>query len=152
VRLHATQRAPEGAAKETVLLIHGAGGNQADMMLPLGDALASRGFRVIAVDRPGHGWSQRLAEDHASPAAQAEAIRAGLEKLGIEHALVVGHSWAGSIAVNMLIDHADFCAGAVLLAPVTHPWPGGVRLYYKLAAAPSSAGCSRILLMPVGLV
>ena len=152
VRLHAIQRAPDGAERATVLLIHGASGNQADMMLPLGDMLASRGFRVIAVDRPGHGWSQRLAEDHASPAAQAEAIRAGVEKLGIERAIVIGHSWAGSVVVNMLIDHADFCVGAVLLAPVTHPWPGGVRLYYKIAAAPFVGWLfAHLILMPIGL-
>jgi pimeloyl-ACP methyl ester carboxylesterase len=152
-RLHATFREPLDVRRETIVLIHGASGNQADMMLPLGDALAARGFRVVAVDRPGHGWSERLAEDRCSPAGQAETIRAGLESLGVERAIVVGHSWAGSIAVNMLIDHADFCTGAVLLAPVTHPWPGGVRWYYKLAATPFAGWLfAHLLVLPLGLV
>ncbi|MDE2364951.1 MAG: alpha/beta hydrolase [Hyphomicrobiales bacterium] len=151
-RLHVARREPAGAARADVLLIHGASGNCADMMLPLADLLAARGYRVVAVDRPGHGYSDALAADAPSPAAQAQAIRTGVERLGVKNAIVVGHSWAGSLAANLLLDHADFCDAALLLAPVTHPWPGGVRWYYKLAASPAfGALFARLFVMPLGL-
>ncbi|MFT4097346.1 MAG: alpha/beta hydrolase [Rhodoblastus sp.] len=151
-RLHLTRREPAGAPRATIVLVHGASGNQADMMTPLGDRLAARGFRVFAVDRPGHGYSARLFADASAPAAQARAIRAGLEMLGVENAIVVGHSWAGSVACAFALDHADFADGIVLLAPVTHPWPRGVRWYYRLAATPVAGWLfTRTLLLPAGL-
>ena len=151
-RLHVVRHEPAGAPREVVLLVHGASGNNADLMLPLGALLAARGFRVLAVDRPGHGYSEALAIEAPSPAAQAGAIRSGLQQLGVKNAIVVGHSWAGAIAANMLLDHADFCDAALLLAPVTHPWPGGVRFYYKLAASPVVGWLfAHLLVMPLGL-
>lgn len=151
-RLHVTNRAPAGAPVETIVLIHGASGNNADMMAPLGDRLAARGFRVLAVDRPGHGYSSRLRENASSPAAQARAIRVALEQMGVKQAIVVGHSWAGAVATAFALDHADFTQGIVLLAPVTHPWPKGVRWYYRLAATPILGWLfTRAVLLPVGL-
>ncbi|MBX9740859.1 MAG: alpha/beta hydrolase [Beijerinckiaceae bacterium] len=153
-RLHYTERLPlDGGSAQTVLLLHGASGNQADVMLPLGDKLAARGFHVIAVDRPGHGWSDRPkgAED-ASPAAQAGLIREGLASLNIRNAIVVGHSLAGAVAANFAIEQKDFTRGLVLLAPVTHPWPGGVTWYYTLAARPVIGWLfGNVVTMPVGL-
>lgn len=151
-RLHLVRRDPAGAPVATIVLIHGASGNQADMMAPLGGRLAARGFRVFAVDRPGHGYSARLAQDASSPAAQARAIRAALKAAGVERAIVVGHSWAGAVATAFALDHADFTQGVVLLAPVTHPWPKGVRWYYRLASKPVLGWLfTRTLLLPAGL-
>lgn len=151
-RLHATRRDPARPSRGDVVLVHGASGNQADMMLALGDRLADRGFRVFAVDRPGHGYSARAMRDGWSPAVQASAIRAALEAAGVRRAIVVGHSWAGAVATNFALDHADFAEGAVLLAPVTHPWPGGVRWYYTLAATPIVGWLfAHVLVAPIGL-
>lgn len=150
--LHVDLREPEASARGAIVLIHGASGNQADLMAPLGDALAAAGFRVAAVDRPGHGYSDRLRRDAASPAAQARAIRAALEQIGVQSCVVVGHSWAGAVATNFALDHADFAKGIVLLAPVTHPWPRGVRWYYRLATTPLAGWLfAHLLLVPIGL-
>src|SRR5437667_2395355 len=53
-----------------VVLLHGASGNLEDMRLALGERLAAR-HRVILVDRPGHGWSERLGTDDMTPARQS---------------------------------------------------------------------------------
>ena len=153
-RLHYTERQPRGPAIGTVLLLHGASGNQADVMLALGDRLAARGFRVIAPDRPGHGWSDRPdGEADASPARQAVLIRQGLRAIGIGHAIVLGHSWSGALAVDFALDQADFTDGLVLVAPVTHPWPGGVAWYYGPAASPLLGPIfTRLVALPVGLL
>ena len=112
-----------------VVLLHGASGNLQDMRLALGDRLASR-YRVILVDRPGHGWSDRPdgAAD-GSPARQAALIHQALERIGITRAIVVGHSWSGALATAYALAYPASVAGLVLLAPVTHPWPGGVGWY-----------------------
>ena len=152
-RLHLTQRKPAGAARGTVVLLHGASGNQADVMLALGDRLAARGFRVVAVDRPGAGYSDRPggAAD-ASPARQAVLIRQGLHQVGVDHAIVVSHSLAGALGVNFALDQSDFTQGLVLISPVTHPWPGGIAWYYSAAATPIIGQLfTRLLSLPVGL-
>lgn len=136
-RLHLTEREPVGAFRGTVVLLHGASGNQADMMLALGDRLASAGFRVLAPDRPGQGWSDRPdGRADASPRRQAALIRQGLSALGVTHAIVVGHSLGGAVATSFALDERDFTDALVLVAPVTHPWPTGIAWYYHVAAAP----------------
>jgi pimeloyl-ACP methyl ester carboxylesterase len=57
--------------------------------------------------------------------------------MGIARAIVVGHSWAGALALNLALDHADLVAGLALLAPLSHPWPGaGISWYYRPATWP----------------
>jgi pimeloyl-ACP methyl ester carboxylesterase len=93
--------------------------------------------RVIAVDRPGHGWSDRPGgRADASPARQADLVAEALGELGVERVVVVGHSLAGAAATSLALNHGECVAGLVLLSAVTHPWPGGIAWYYRLAATP----------------
>ena len=136
MKLHYTEKLPDGPPRATVLLLHGASGNQADLMVPLGDRLAARGFRVLAFDRPGHGWSDRPdGEDDSWPNRQAEIILDGLGRLGVHEAIVIGHSWAGALAAEFALDHRDFTRGLVLLSPVLYPWTTGLAWYYGPAAS-----------------
>jgi pimeloyl-ACP methyl ester carboxylesterase len=135
-RIHVTQRVPAGAPRATVVLLHGASGNQADIMTPLGDRLAAKRFRVLAPDRPGHGWSDRIDGAAAgSPAAQAGILRQAFDELGVQRAIVVGHSWSGAVAVNLALDQPDFTQGLVLIAPAVNPWPGEVAWYNGIAGS-----------------
>jgi pimeloyl-ACP methyl ester carboxylesterase len=118
-----------------IVLLHGASGNLHDMRLGLGERLA-RSHRVILIDRPGHGWSARFGGDDASPSQQAALIARTLEALGVERAIVVGHSFAGAIVTAFALEFPERIAGLVLLAPVTHPWPGGIAWFYTLASTP----------------
>jgi len=152
-RLHYTERDPSGPARATVLLLHGASGNQADLMVPLGDRLAARGFRVLAFDRPGHGWSDRPDGEEAdsSPSRQADLILRGLDAIGVRHAIVLGHSWSGALAANFALDHPDFTQGIVLLSPVLYPWPTGIAWYYGPAASRwLGPAFTRVATLPVG--
>lgn len=153
-RLHYTERAPAGPDRGTVLLLHGASGNQADVMLALGDRLAAQGFRVIAPDRPGHGWSDRPdGQADASPARQAALLRLGLHAIGVDHAIVLGHSWSGALAIAFALDQPDFTDGLVLVAPVTRPWSTGVAWYYSWAGSPLVGPLfDTLIAMPVGLL
>lgn len=136
-RLHVLMRGPASAPEGTILLLHGASGNAEDMMLSLGARLAER-YRVVAIDRPGHGWSDRPGgRGDAWPARQGQLIQQALAQLGIMRALVVGHSWSGALAAHLALDQPDRVSGLVLVAGVTHPWPGGISWYYDVAANPS---------------
>lgn len=150
-RIHVARRDPPGERRADVVLLHGASGNQADMMEALGAHLTARGFRVFAVDRPGHGYSDRWPGSE-SPARQAQLIRAALEGLGVHHAIVVGHSLAGAVADNFAIDHQDFASGIVMISPVSHPWPGGIAWYYSTAAFGVLGGAfAYVVALPAGL-
>jgi pimeloyl-ACP methyl ester carboxylesterase len=137
-QLHYTHRAALGPERATVLLLHGASGNQADLMLPLGARLSAKGFRVLAFDRPGHGWSERPdGAGAAQPERQAQLIAEALAALGISRAIVVGHSLGGVLASALALNHTALVDGLVLVAPVTHPWPNGdITWYYTPAAMP----------------
>lgn len=120
----------------TLLLLHGASGNLKDLELSIGRRLAQR-HRVVLVDRPGHGRSDRLGgREMASPARQADAIVEALDALRIGHVVVVGHSWSGAVATNLALDHANHISGLVTISGATHPWPGGVAWYNHVAAPP----------------
>ena len=153
-RLHVVECMPDGPPRGTVVLLHGASGNQADIMLPLGPALAAKGFRVVAPDRPGHGWSDRFGfDDEALPTRQAAIIRRGLAAIGVERAVIVGHSWSGALGVAFALDHRDLTAGLVLLAPVLYPWPGGVAWYYGPVTRPwIGRFFTSYLTLPLGLL
>jgi pimeloyl-ACP methyl ester carboxylesterase len=133
-RLHLVELGPADAP--AIVLLHGASGNLADMRVALGDRLARR-YRVVLVDRPGHGWSGRPGGSaDASPARQAELIHQALERIGISRAILVGHSWSGALATAYALAYPEATAGLVLLAPVTHPWQGGVGWYNPILTAP----------------
>jgi pimeloyl-ACP methyl ester carboxylesterase len=134
-----------------VVLLHGASGSSLDPYSQLQPHLS--GYRVVAPDRPGHGWSDRIAGAAAAdPARQGLILREALHALGIRRAIVVGHSWGGALALAMAVHHPDLVAGLVLLGPVSHPWPGGVAWYYGPATAPVVEELfTRTLTLPLGL-
>jgi pimeloyl-ACP methyl ester carboxylesterase len=133
-RLHVLELGPADAMP--VVLLHGASGNLQDMRLALGDRLATR-HRVILIDRPGHGWSDRPGgDDDAVPARQAALIDEALRGLGVKRAIIVGHSFGGAVALAYALAFPDRVAGLALLAPVSHSWTTGIAWFYKLTAAP----------------
>src|SRR5260370_28631044 len=66
-----------------IVLVHGASGNLQDLRLALGDRLAAN-RRVILVDRPRHGWSDRpVGVTDASPAPPAALRAPPLGRVGL---------------------------------------------------------------------
>jgi pimeloyl-ACP methyl ester carboxylesterase len=135
--LHIAEMGVPGSADEAPLvLLHGASGNLEDMRLALGETLARR-WRVLLLDRPGHGLSSRSGGvDDASPARQATLIHDALGRLGVKRPILVAHSLGGAVATAYALGFPDDVSGLVLIAPTTHPWEGGIAWYYSLATAP----------------
>ncbi|MFC0239609.1 alpha/beta fold hydrolase [Rhodopseudomonas telluris] len=133
--LHVVDLGPRNLAEPPIVLIHGASSNLGAMQMPLGDRLAQH-HRVLLIDRPGHGWSRREDLADSSPAMQAREIGEALDRLGVPRAVFVVHSMAGALGARMALDQPDRVAGLVMLAPVTHPWRGGVGTYNKVMTTP----------------
>jgi pimeloyl-ACP methyl ester carboxylesterase len=148
-RLHLLELGPADAPP--VLLVHGASGNLNDMRVALGDRLAVR-YRVILVDRPGHGWSDRPGGSaDASPARQAALIHQALERIGVTRAIVVGHSWSGALATAYALAYPESVAGLVLLAPATHPSEESIGWYAPLLTTPVIGPLfTRFIMLPLG--
>lgn len=135
-RIHLTELCPRVDPAVDVVLIHGAFASSGDQLLALADALGAR-YRVIAVDRPGQGWSDRPGGVRdASPSRQAALIHEALRTNGTERAVVIGHSFGAAVAAALAIEHKSFVRGLVFVAPATHPWPGGIAWHYWLPAFP----------------
>lgn len=136
-------------AKPVILLLHGASTSLLDFETSLFPALASD-YRVVSIDRPGHGYSE-APDDWASPYAQAAIARATLAALGIEKAVWAGHSWAGSVVLAGLLEESSSITAGVLLAGATHPWKTGVPWHSDMAATPVVGKLfSWLLVEPVG--
>jgi pimeloyl-ACP methyl ester carboxylesterase len=70
-------------------------------------------FTVIAIDLPGHGESDVVAEIHGMP-LMAEAVKEVLISENIEQAVITGHSMGGYVALRFAADYAEFVKGLVL--------------------------------------
>jgi len=140
------------AAGPPIVLLHGASSNLETMRKPLGEMLARR-HRVILIDRPGHGWSPRERETDSTPAVQARMIEEALAKLNTGPVIVVVHSLAGALGARMALDFPERVAGLVMLAPVTHPWFGGVGRYNKVVTTPVIGSLlAHTITLPLGLM
>jgi len=94
-----------------VILIHGAGGNH--LYWPP-ELRRLAGFRVLALDLPGHGKSSGVGlqsiRDYAS------SLMTYMDAVGLSRAVIVGHSMGGAIALTLCLDHAERVAGLGLIA------------------------------------
>ncbi len=134
-RLHVLDlRAPNGDGP-AVLLLHGASGNLRDPLHALGREL-NRRYRVVLVDRPGHGHSRRGRRRQADPRVQAEMIAEVMDRLDLPSAVIVGHSWGAAVSAAVGFQNPEKTAALVLLTPATHPWPGGIDWHYRVGSTP----------------
>lgn len=151
-KLHFVDLPAPSAELPPILFVHGASGNLRDQMVPSRPLLQGRA-RLIYVDRPGHGWSER-GRGNETLAGQAQTLAGLLDHLGIDRAIVVGHSLGGAVAATFAVEHPDRVAGLVFAAPATHPWPGGGTSWYYHAATLPVLGraFTELLTLPGGFL
>jgi pimeloyl-ACP methyl ester carboxylesterase len=148
-KLHVVEIGPRDAPP--IVMLHGASSNL-EVMRPLAERL-SHTHRVVLIDRPGHGWSTREKFSDSTPQPQARMIAEALQKLGLEPAIFVAHSWSGALALRIALDHPDRVAGLVMLAPVAYPWPGGVSQYnYAVTTPVIGQLLANTVTLPLGLL
>ncbi|MBM3648642.1 MAG: alpha/beta hydrolase [Alphaproteobacteria bacterium] len=90
--------------KPAIVFLHGAGFDRTVWRLQT-RWFAHHGRSVLAVDFPGHGWSEGPALD--SIAALADWTAALIDAAGLERAALVGHSMGALVAVETAARFAD---------------------------------------------
>lgn len=118
-----------------VVLIHGISGQLQHFDFGIIEALAAE-FRVIAVDRPGCGYSTRDSDAQSPLDEQARMIWDLLDKLEVEKPVLVGHSLGGAVALNMALQRPGEAGAIALLSPVTHALDGMAEVFKPLMISP----------------
>src|SRR5215207_7770034 len=99
-----------------VVLIHGNGTMAEDFVIcGLVDQLAKH-YRVIALDRPGFGHTDRPRFRVWTASAQAHLVHRVLERLNVERPVIVGHSWGTLVALALAVGRWRDLRGLVLLS------------------------------------
>lgn len=112
----------ESGEGSPIVFLHGLGGQLHQFRHPLFGRMGP-GCRLIALDRPGSGYSTRARGATGRLPEQADLVRRFIETLGLERPLVVGHSLGGAVALTLAVEHPDAISGLALLAPLTHQEP-----------------------------
>ena len=121
----------EAGRGQPLILVHGASGNLRDWTFSIAPELAKT-HRVIAFDRPGFGYSDRDRERGWDPAVQARTLYAASKKIGVENAIVVGHSWGGALALSWAQQFPEDTGGIIPVSGVTLPYKGVARIFSAL--------------------
>jgi len=100
-----------GHGQPPLIAVHGAGGTSRHWGYQLSGL--SDLTRVVALDLPGHGRSG--GETHTSVAEGARRVVALLDALGLERAVLMGHSMGGAIVQTLALHNPQRVAGLVLV-------------------------------------
>ena len=120
VRIHFQEAGNENAPP--LILIHGFISSNliwSDVLLPL----AMAGFRVIAPDLPGYGYSDKPSDGEYTIESQARAVLGLMGRLEIDKATIVGASYGGAVAATMALDYPQRVERLVLIGAVTNDEP-----------------------------
>src|SRR6185369_3876400 len=90
--------------------------------------LAEAGYRVIALDMLGYGYSAKPRNGEYTIAGQAKLLMRLLDALGIPRAVIIGSSYGGAVAATCALDYPERVEKLVLVGAVSNNRP----LAYKL--------------------
>ena len=90
--------------------------------------LADAGYRVIALDMLGYGYSAKPRNGEYTIAGQAKLLMRLLDALGIPCAVIIGSSYGGAVAATCALDYPERVEKLVLVGAVSNNRP----LAYKL--------------------
>jgi pimeloyl-ACP methyl ester carboxylesterase len=104
-----------GTGRETIVCLHGLGGTKASF-LPTVAALADS-YRVVALDFPGFGESDKPIGAPYDAPWFARSVFAAMDALGIERAHIAGNSMGGRVAIEASLTDHDRTDRLLLLSP-----------------------------------
>jgi pimeloyl-ACP methyl ester carboxylesterase len=103
-----------GTGSKTLMLVHGLASNAGFWRYVIPEL--SKEYRVIAVDLPGYGKSQKDAYPY-SISFYAEQIKCLADKLNLKKFTLAGHSMGGQIAIMFSLKYPDRLDKLVLASP-----------------------------------
>jgi len=109
-----------------VVLLHGFGSSLETWFRQV--PLLAREHRLLLLDLKGFGFSARPPGDY-SPREQARLVFGLMDKLGLDKAAVVAHSWGASVALEMALSRPERVDKLVLVSAWVFPEqvPVGLR-------------------------
>jgi 4,5:9,10-diseco-3-hydroxy-5,9,17-trioxoandrosta-1(10),2-diene-4-oate hydrolase len=128
-----------------LVLLHGSGPGASGWSNFAGNfPVFAQRFRTVVFDLPGFGRSGRPALDRAYPRVAADALLVLLDKLGIEHAHLLGNAMGGHVGLEFALEAPERVDRLVLMGPgglsvnVLGPDPSeGARRMADFMMAPS---------------
>ena len=124
------------ATGKPILLIHGTLA-WSQTWYQIAERLADQGFHVVAPDLPPFGFSERPADGDYSRHAQGKLILAFADALGLDHMVLVGHSFGGGATMEAAFVAPARIDGLVLLdVALGLDNPGGSSMIGKLFGTP----------------
>jgi pimeloyl-ACP methyl ester carboxylesterase len=84
---------------------------------------AAAGFKVIAPDLPGYGYSGKPRHLDYTIASQAKMFVSFMERMGLDRAVLVGSSYGAAIAATIALDHPTLVEKLILVGAVTNNKP-----------------------------
>lgn len=107
------------ARRGTIMLLHGipTWGYLYHQMIP---PLVASGYRVIAPDFLGHGWSDRRDCFDRSFQDQARMLVTLMSMLELDSAHIVGHDTGGAVALILAIEHAALVERLIIVNSVCY--------------------------------
>ena len=105
-----------GGDGHVMLLVHGLASN-AGFWRNVIPRFAADGYRVVAVDLPGFGKSEKSAAFPYTMRFQAETVATLIERLDLGPVTYVGHSMGGQIGITLALGRPDLIREMVLVSP-----------------------------------
>jgi len=133
---HIQRMGPTTHADDTpppiALLLHGTGASTHSLMDVM--PLVARTHDTIAIDLPGHGFTQTPASFQPNQVAVAKAIKALLQQLGVQPSLIVGHSAGAAVMLALADDGLASSTALVSLNGALTPFPGIAQVLFPATA------------------
>lgn len=105
----------EGSGSKTIILVHGLASNAGFWRYNIAEL--SKEYRVIAIDLPGYGRSQKADKFSYSMPFFADAVNQLITELKLGKVVYVGHSMGGQIGLTLAMNHPEVLDQLILAAP-----------------------------------
>ncbi|HEX2292049.1 MAG TPA: alpha/beta fold hydrolase [Gaiellaceae bacterium] len=112
--LHVREWGSEGG--QALVFWHALGtGTSGAYLTEVAPVLVAAGLRVVAPDAPGFGESPALPRERYETESVVELLRGVLDERGVERAILMGHSWGGTVVTAFAARHPARVEGLVLV-------------------------------------
>jgi 3-oxoadipate enol-lactonase len=96
----------------TLILIHGAGGMSSYWVNQLTEL--SKKLRVIAIDLPGHGKSERM-KQKPTIERYVKHVAGFMKQIKLEKAVIAGHSMGGMVVQQLVLEHPKLVEKLIII-------------------------------------
>lgn len=128
-------RYAESGSGQAVVMVHGNAGSIEDFEFGTIETLASN-YRVIAVERPGHGKTDRPNGKTVDVEYQARLLHQVLSSLSVARPVLIGHSWGAALALSYALQYPTEVSALILVAPAAYPDAGESRFLEAMNKPP----------------